>query len=803
MSESTQEKKTKTSNRRRAALGPPRSYDAAWIVGSIALHLLAALVLWFTPVREMIMAPRDPEEFEVTARAERIEEMVEYLRTRESDEIIEQLEEMLDIEEELHDILDDERQRFDEVADTIAADAPTTALEAQARALKAQDEAMQAQSKVLTALGDDARTAQDRARDAQGRAGEAQRIADQAMAFTGEHFKTAKDAQKLADDAQKKASKAQGQISEMQQSAPYIYKAAQRSTERAAQARQKIPLARNDVAEARNHAAKAAKAAEKAHAAQQSAKIAANASRAEANSAKRASEIAKRKARRSKTDNDREKASAAETAEKNTAQKAAADKLAADKAKRSADQLERANRTAKSKLTTAQNRLKDAERRYAEAAGRAEADGRRHRETHARVISVQSGAKKLQIEARKAQAKAKELMETAVKSAANAGEKDLARISTDTGSQAPVRPSLFGKNIAQLYDQAVQTEGRIAETFRNVHATGVAANRGVPIADALSETVVARTERPKLDKKLLTGEVRTARGAAANRAEISKATVQVNAMVEASRSLLDRAARQTGGGGMAMSVAEGRAVRNLAREDENQRYKDLSGAMKSSSQASASPTHGSGETGRPGKKGYYTRHAQPLAGRSPRDVVPGRVVVTRGARPTVFVADRKSKTSRWVQARWMYVDSWYTIGPFPNPGRKNIDTQFPPESVIDLNAVYAGKDGRKLKWEFINGSAPMLIPAGDEPYGIYYACTDLWFEEAMDLLIAVGSDDNSRLWIEGKPVWISGRKLKAWRADEGYRTVHFKKGLNRVLYRIENGWRVTAFSLLICLERPR
>ena len=800
MSESTQEKKTKSSNRRRAALAPPRNTDAAWLIGSIALHLAAVAVLWFTPVREMIMAPKNIEVFEVTARAERIEEMVEYLRNRESDEIIEQLEEMLDIEEELHDILDDEQERFDEVADTIAADAPTTALEAQALALKAQDEALQAESKVLTALGDDARAAHDRARDAQGRAGEAQRTAAQAMAFTGEHFKGARDAQKLADDAQKRASKEQGRISEMQQSAPDIYKAAQRSTEQAAQAAQKIPSARKDVADAQNQADQAAKAAEKARAAQQTAQASANTSRAAASSAKRASETAKRKARSSKTDADRDKASAAATTEKNAAQKAAADKRAADQAKRAADQLERAGRTAKSKLNTAQNRLKDAERRSAEAARRAEADGKRHTETHARVTSVQTAAQKLQAEAKKAQAKAKELMEAAVKSAADASEKDLARTSTDTNSQTPERPSLFGKNIAQLYDQAVETEGRIAETFRNVHATGVAANRGVPLADALSETVVAKTERPRLDKNLLTGKVQTARGAAANRAEISKATVQVNAMADASRRLLDRAARQTSGGGMAMSVAQGRAVRRLAKEDEAQRYKDLSGAMKGSSQAPASPAPGSGK---PGKKGYYTRYAQPLAGRSPKDVVPGRVVVTRGARPTVFVGDKKSKTPRWVQAKWMYVDSWYTIGPFPNPGRKNIDTQFPPESVVDLNAVYSGKDGRKLKWEFINGSAPMVIPAGDEPYGIYYACTDLWFEEAMDLLIAVGSDDNSRLWIEGNPIWLSGRKLKAWRADEGYRTVHFKKGLNRVLYRIENGWRVTAFSLLICLERPR
>ena len=46
----------------------------------------------------------------------------------------------------------------------------------------------------------------------------------------------------------------------------------------------------------------------------------------------------------------------------------------------------------------------------------------------------------------------------------------------------------------------------------------------------------------------------------------------------------------------------------------------------------------------------------------------------------------------------------------------------------------------------------------------------------------------------------SGKQQKAWRVDEGLRKVHFKKGLNRVLCRVENGWHGTDFSLVICLK---
>ena len=37
-------------------------------------------------------------------------------------------------------------------------------------------------------------------------------------------------------------------------------------------------------------------------------------------------------------------------------------------------------------------------------------------------------------------------------------------------------------------------------------------------------------------------------------------------------------------------------------------------------------------------------------------------------------------------------------------------------------------------------------------------------------------------------------------ADEGLRKVHFKQGLNRIVYRLENGWRGMGLSLVICLK---
>jgi hypothetical protein len=149
----------------------------------------------------------------------------------------------------------------------------------------------------------------------------------------------------------------------------------------------------------------------------------------------------------------------------------------------------------------------------------------------------------------------------------------------------------------------------------------------------------------------------------------------------------------------------------------------------------------------------------------------------------------------------MFVDSWYVIGPFANPRRINRDKKFPPESVVDLDATYRGKDGRIIRWEFLKSPEPMVLPPEPQEYAIYYAYTELWFEQPMDLWVAVGSDDKSHLWVEDQPVWVSGNQLKAWQIAEGMRKVHFRKGRNRILYRIENGWRHVAWSLVLYAGR--
>lgn len=173
-----------------------------------------------------------------------------------------------------------------------------------------------------------------------------------------------------------------------------------------------------------------------------------------------------------------------------------------------------------------------------------------------------------------------------------------------------------------------------------------------------------------------------------------------------------------------------------------------------------------------------------------------------------------------VSGRWMFVDSWYLLGPFDNAGRANLEKQFPPETVVDLNATYVGKRGRPIRWDFFQAPGPRVVPpfdgfnplpsgatdggdtfkARDLEYIIYYGYTELRAMQDCDVWIAVGSDDFSKLWIEDQLVWASGKQHKKWRVDEGFRKVRLKQGVNRVLFRVENGHAQTEFSLAVCAQ---
>jgi len=383
----------------------------------------------------------------------------------------------------------------------------------------------------------------------------------------------------------------------------------------------------------------------------------------------------------------------------------------------------------------------------------------------------------------------------------------------------PMAEIADARTLADLFKQAQAAEVAVAETFRQVRAAELASIRKIPLSEALEMTKIATPDRPVLNTAILRQDIASVKGVREQEKAIGAASDQMASMVALAQRMRELAAES--GANLSVAQIQSQSARNermehLATEDAGARAKDLSGEMAAADGPPGvhGPVGGDGASGSgagvpavvegygekgarvttPGVTEIAVKNYKPLHGRTVRQ---GMVTVEKGRNP-----------------QWLYVDTWHLIGPWPNAGRKNLNTKFPPETVVNLDAVYQGARKNEVpipvRWQFfqmpskVTGkertpAVPMILPPGMGDYEIYYGYTELWFDEEADLWVAIGSDDQSKVWINDLLIWKSGDAHKSWVANEGLRKVHFRKGINRVLYRLENGQNSGGFSFIVCL----
>ncbi|MGF1530878.1 MAG: hypothetical protein ACFCU4_05915 [Puniceicoccaceae bacterium] len=161
-------------------------------------------------------------------------------------------------------------------------------------------------------------------------------------------------------------------------------------------------------------------------------------------------------------------------------------------------------------------------------------------------------------------------------------------------------------------------------------------------------------------------------------------------------------------------------------------------------------------------------------------------------------------TDNAIRQGFLFLDTWYIIGPWDNWSRANFEVVHPPEQKIDLDAVYL--DGKfanspnhpyhRLRWEFVQSDRIAIEPPFPTYSATYYAYTEVYSDTWRDMLVSVGSDDMAKVWLNGDVIWTDVGQ-SSWNLNEGYRKVTFRKGFNTVLVRLENGPAYTAFSVLL------
>ncbi|MDF3057643.1 MAG: hypothetical protein K0R17_1858 [Rariglobus sp.] len=794
----------------------------AWWGLSILLHgAFFGLVYVATPPADK--SAGDASEFTMRISPDRVREVVEEIRQDESPRFKERVEELLKIKQELdrlnaekiaqyNEIIKDEGVRvredlpavFDQVI--VAQKEALSAQESAQKALAAFTEAHTRGSAATTPWGAQSAHAQadaalQTALTAQQNAGNAQQQAVVIQAEIGEQLRLASDST-AALTAQQSAATAQGEAGSTQAAVTGIIRQLAAANQALATAEYAAARQQTTLTQLQSQAAAAQSTLEARQGTLTTARQGVEAARAEAAAS---TEAAK---------------SAAAEEKKRLAELA---KQAAAAVKKEQAVLAKAEQEVRQSQAAAK-RLQDSAARQQQKTDEALAVVQKRREvlneTVAVAVTQSADLQRSSIAVQQTSLALQQAANAAITKAITESHKDSSAVAAEP-SVLPTADINNARTLADYFKQAQDAEIAVAETFKNVRAAELAAIRKIPLAEALAMTKVATPDRPDLNTAILKQDIASVAGVREQEKAIGAAAEQMASMVALAQRMRELAAEA--GANLSVAEIQAQSLRNermeqLASEDAGAKAKDLSAEMAAAHQAGGVHGVGGGDgmgaapagTGRsagdgsgapgavPGITGIPVKNYRPLHGRTVRS---GQVAIEPGR-----------------SAEWLYVDTWHLIGPWPNPGRKNLNTKFPPETVVNLDAVYQGgrKDGEPepVRWEFfqmpsqVTGKertpvVPMIRPPGIGDYEIYYGYTELWFDEPADLWVAIGSDDQSKVWINDLLIWKSGDAHKSWVANEGLRKVHFRKGINRVLYRLENGQNSGGFSFIVCLAADK
>ncbi len=404
---------------------------------------------------------------------------------------------------------------------------------------------------------------------------------------------------------------------------------------------------------------------------------------------------------------------------------------------------------------------------------------------------------------------------------------------------------LVTKDVATMkmvdaYEIAKAIESAITESYKDIKATQTAIERKMSFEAAQKITDVAKAVRMEANREAIEDNPRTKEALDRQKAAQAEVVREADNIVETAVAMMEEAMalvrpddpsksplkssnpkvvewlqqkdfekraqeeeRQKRLAEMQAAADYQVAITAAAAENEDERAKDLTKVMEDASEVKKNTELAESDAAKQAENLQASLPAGALA------KLDGRMQDLIGGNVFRFT---ESATKDGIPAKWAYVQDWYVIGPFPNPNRVNLRRKFPPESVVDLDATYVGKDGKTIKWEFMQAKnatpaeswrgdlKPEVVPFTAEEYGIWYAYAEVFADISCDRWIAVGSDDRSDIWVNDVPVWGSSNKLKSWRVDEGYRRIRLNKGRNRILVRVENGWHSLGWSVCISLE---
>ena len=204
---------------------------------------------------------------------------------------------------------------------------------------------------------------------------------------------------------------------------------------------------------------------------------------------------------------------------------------------------------------------------------------------------------------------------------------------------------------------------------------------------------------------------------------------------------------------------------------------------------------------------FVAQEAQRLGELIARQLEHAQHITTPGAISGRISEPGETDYYRFTISEGTSLGPWWVIFPFDNIDETGFDTVYPPETEIDFNKEYIGKDGRKIGWYKTESRGENVFSNVPEDDVTGYALTYLDSDRDQNYLLSLGSDDTIKIWVNDRLVFSKYVHRPLRRADDVIQ-LPISKGRNKILVKVTNGYGpwgffadIGGYSLTVSAER--
>ena len=136
-----------------------------------------------------------------------------------------------------------------------------------------------------------------------------------------------------------------------------------------------------------------------------------------------------------------------------------------------------------------------------------------------------------------------------------------------------------------------------------------------------------------------------------------------------------------------------------------------------------------------------------------------------------------------------FLMSWRLVAPFDNVDKKGLAAIYPPERVLDLAAMYEGKEGQKIGWlahttDNEYGVVDLAKALGPFKGAVAYATTEFQSDFARPIEFRLGTPNSWKVWLNGELVFAREEYHRGMNLDQYRMRGKLKAGKNVILIKI-------------------